>query len=229
MEFKYTPSGKAYVIYNGVKWYQHKNRYFFCRNTIKGIYNTCLHRQIWYDHHGEIPKKYQIHHIDRNPANNDISNLEMLHYTEHLAGHGNSEIGYQRALKWQQAGQKAAKAWHSSPAGIDWHRQHALKCKIGERTYGESNCENCKAVFTKGSSFSKFCSSNCKSAFRRKNNPDKKITQCVGCGKDFETLKYLPRKYCSRQCTPPPNPHGTPANLNRGCPKEIRYKNKKLP
>jgi len=53
-----------------------------------------LHRKIWEQHCGQIPvdcngRTYDIHHIDGNPHNNDISNLKAVsiqeHYDIHLA------------------------------------------------------------------------------------------------------------------------------------------------
>ena len=53
-------------------------------------------RKIWIKHHGEIPvdangRKYDIHHIDGDHTNNDISNLIALsiddHYKVHLEQH----------------------------------------------------------------------------------------------------------------------------------------------
>lgn len=41
----------------------------------------------WEKHNGEVMKGYTIHHIDRNPLNDDISNLMMLSRAEHLAQH----------------------------------------------------------------------------------------------------------------------------------------------
>ena len=36
---------------------------------------SSLHREIWRDHFGPIPDGHHIHHIDGNPDNNDIENL----------------------------------------------------------------------------------------------------------------------------------------------------------
>lgn len=44
-----------------------------------------LHRVIWSDHHGPIPRDCIIHHIDGNPLNNEISNLSCIPLIEHLS------------------------------------------------------------------------------------------------------------------------------------------------
>jgi hypothetical protein len=50
------------------------------------------YRNIWKDHYGEIPKdhlgrSYDIHHIDGNNQNNDISNLKAVSLEEHWQIH----------------------------------------------------------------------------------------------------------------------------------------------
>ncbi len=50
------------------------------------------YRKIWIENHGEIPKdeegrSYEIHHIDGNKNNNDISNLKCVSIQEHYDIH----------------------------------------------------------------------------------------------------------------------------------------------
>lgn len=44
---------------------------------------TTLHRAMWEKSHGPIPSGREIHHIDGNPLNNVLSNLECLTPGEH--------------------------------------------------------------------------------------------------------------------------------------------------
>lgn len=47
-----------------------------------------LHQYIWMVANGsDIPEGYEIHHIDRNPSNNSIYNLELVEKTEHRKEH----------------------------------------------------------------------------------------------------------------------------------------------
>lgn len=46
-----------------------------------------LHRIIWETANGSIPNGYDIHHKDHNRTNNSISNLEMIHQSEHRGNH----------------------------------------------------------------------------------------------------------------------------------------------
>jgi hypothetical protein len=51
-----------------------------------------VHRKIWKKHNGDIPKGYHIHHIDGNPYNNDISNLQCVSAEEHALIHASEWI-----------------------------------------------------------------------------------------------------------------------------------------
>lgn len=53
---------------------------------------TVNYRKIYEQHHGAIPydengRRYEIHHIDGNPNNNDISNLKCVSVQEHYDIH----------------------------------------------------------------------------------------------------------------------------------------------
>lgn len=45
------------------------------------------HCLVWEEHFGEIPEGMQIHHIDGNKQNNNISNLQLVTPTEHKRIH----------------------------------------------------------------------------------------------------------------------------------------------
>ena len=45
------------------------------------------HHLVWEDHNGTIPEGYEIHHIDGNPVNNHILNLDCLRREDHLRMH----------------------------------------------------------------------------------------------------------------------------------------------
>ena len=63
------------------------------------------YRRIWKEHHGTIPKdefgiNYHIHHIDGDPFNNDISNLQALSAEEH------SKVHAHEFVKWASLAHK---------------------------------------------------------------------------------------------------------------------------
>ena len=54
-------------------------------NKVNGYHNYAkngktayVHREVWKEHHGEIPKGMQIHHINSNKDDNRIENLSMV-------------------------------------------------------------------------------------------------------------------------------------------------------
>jgi len=58
------------------------------KKRLDGVgYRCFLHRVIWEQEHGEIPKDHVIHHIDGNSLNNNIENLECVSIIEHGARH----------------------------------------------------------------------------------------------------------------------------------------------
>ena len=90
--------------------------------------DTCpvaLHRQIWIDLKGDIPKGYIVHHKDEDPLNNKIDNLELLSHSAH-AGHHSRQL-YRRKMSQEniKLAQEAAKSWHRSKEGRAWHVQNA--------------------------------------------------------------------------------------------------------
>ena len=50
------------------------------------------HRYLWFEQNGEIPDGHHIHHIDGNPLNNSIENLQLLLGKNHLSEHGKKEL-----------------------------------------------------------------------------------------------------------------------------------------
>ena len=64
--------------------------YFIISSRKEGNFGKYLHRLIYEEHYGKIPKNIIIHHIDGNKQNNKASNLEWVtqsdnnkHYYQH--------------------------------------------------------------------------------------------------------------------------------------------------
>jgi hypothetical protein len=55
-----------------------------------------LHREVWRQSYGEIPKSHHIHHLDGDPSNNSIENLECIYSGDHSRLH---KIGKGMAVK----------------------------------------------------------------------------------------------------------------------------------
>ena len=141
--------------------------YYLCGNYFQrdGIR---LHREVWKSRNGKIPKGYAVHHIDEDRANNDISNLDLLLRSEHTSLH---QKGHNRPFS-QNTLDVAAK-WHGSADGIEWHKQHYEDFKDRLHRKAEFVCEFCgKKYVAEIKKENRFCSNNCKSAWRRKAGLD---------------------------------------------------------
>lgn len=75
-----------YIMYDGRKWTISKTTGYY-RDTAERKHNVSLHRYIWEKHNGPIPCNYDIHHIDENKSNNDLSNLQMILKANHTRLH----------------------------------------------------------------------------------------------------------------------------------------------
>lgn len=142
------------IEFNGIMYYKKTNGYYQCAITKKrdkqGI-ERYLHRAVWKFYKGDIPKGMQIHHIDENKDNNDISNLALLTAKEHMKHHNTSE----RLTKWwhseygkkaNKKGIKLAKLWHASEDGYKWHSEHQKESI--KKMVIEELCKECGKVFT---------------------------------------------------------------------------------
>ena len=193
------------IKYNGLVYKKHPNQNYYYNTNSKPY--RCLHRQKWYDKYGIIPENHHIHHVDGNSLNNELDNLQCIHKTEHLREHSKNR-SRELVIKWQKAGVEKAKLWHKSKEGIEWHRQNAINCNFGKKTYGIGVCECCKKEYEIKRGGAKFCSTACKSKNRRGMNVDIVTNVCPICSVEFTTNKYFPRVYCSTKCKPAPNIYG---------------------
>lgn len=191
-------------FFDNIKFYETKRGYFLGKNphTGKPIW---MHQYVWEFYNGNIPKDYHVHHIDRDRSNNDITNLELIRYTIHLSVHSAESFRLKVAAEnLKQYAVPAAAEWHKSESGRLWHKQHFeafMRDKFSEKV--ELICEYCgnpyqTSVLMKGRS--RFCSNNCKSAYRRKSETDNITVFCEKCGNEFSTNRYLPRRFCSDEC-----------------------------
>lgn len=71
------------MIYDGHKVYMNGNYPAICINHK----NHYLHRYVWEQTYGSIPKGMVIHHKDFNRGNWNLENLELLTRAEHMKRH----------------------------------------------------------------------------------------------------------------------------------------------
>lgn len=168
---------------------------------VRGVQS--LHREMWADAYGPIPDGCEIHHRDGNAGNNVLSNLECVPSGEHQRRHGAELTGEQREQLRQRMehARKYASAWHGSPEGRAWHSA------LGKLAWANAEptilvCEQCGKEFDTLAKHEnvRFCSNNCKAAWRRASGVDNEDRVCAVCGKTFTVNKYRPTRHCSRLC-----------------------------
>lgn len=191
-------NGPKYKYFNGVKFTRDDETGYYLNSTLR----KRMHRYVWEYYHGKIPKFFQIHHIDGDRSNNDISNLEMIRVGEHQRLHGEKLSETERQMRRDNMAENArpaAIAWHKSEAGREWHRIHGIET-MKTREQVEKTCEYCGKAYKTIQKASRFCSNKCRAANRRKTEADAVIKTCEICGKEFVTNKYSGTFTCSRAC-----------------------------
>lgn len=193
----------GYAIVNGLKFRKDKKTGYYLSGVIEGKRKR-LHRYMWEQVHGVIPKGYDIHHIDHNKDNNDISNLELIASIRHKQIHGLELTEEQRQFYRDNLNKKArpkAIQWHKTKEASKWHKEQ-YKMTLGLRKPTKMTCEYCgKEYETMINGSNRFCSNKCKSAFRRMSGVDNETRKCVVCGKEFECNKYSKKQKCDN-CIP---------------------------
>lgn len=194
------------VRFNGVTYYFY-GRYYSCSPESLGLgdkRNRYLHRAVWRHHFGDIPPGMAVHHVDHDRTNNDVSNLELLPRSEHCSYHTRKRLrdGDPSFTKSIELAREAAKAWHGSPEGLAWHREHGKSTWEG-RVREAATCAHCGKGYAVFLSASKrgFCSPACQSAARRASGVDDEARVCLVCGGAFTVNRYAKTKTCSKACS----------------------------
>ena len=162
-----------------------------------------LHRYVWEKYHGTIKPGYDVHHIDKNKDNNDISNLICLSSHDHQHLHGVEKVknNPEWFAEFHQRGIESAPKWHASTEGHEWHTKHYEMMKDKLHAKKEFVCEQCGKTFSaQDNGHNRFCSNACKSKWRRNNHIDDVERTCVICGTKFSANKYSKKETCSRSC-----------------------------
>lgn len=184
---------------DGMEFTQSSRVYYY--NSANRIY---LHRYIWEKEHGSIPRGFEIHHIDGDAENNDLSNLTLLTADEHKAHHANLITDERREFLKRNMEEKARPAaieWHKSESGREWHKEHYEEMKHLLHKKGTFVCESCGCSYeTTDTKANRFCSNACKSKWRRDNGVDDVTRQCPVCKESFQANKYSKKVCCSKPC-----------------------------
>lgn len=190
-------------IYNGIVFYETNKGYYLATNKETGK-PTWMHRYVWEHEIGEIPEGYSIHHINRDRGDNRIENLCIMQRHQHCMMHSKEPDRIEQARKSMDIARVAASEWHRSKEGREWHKEHFeeyMRHKFSEMV--TMTCDYCGKEYETNVTkreHSRFCSNNCKSAWRRKQGLDNVVKTCAFCGKDYTANKYQKTKYCSKTC-----------------------------
>ena len=191
-----------YQTFDGIQFVLDEKTGYYKHSTLRKY----LHRYVWEYYNGKIPSGYEIHHIDFDKSNNDISNLQLLSHREHKKLHADLLTEQQREWRRQNLTKMArpkASEWHKSKDGRDWHSVHVKQQHESGQFKRELICTQCGTKYIGelhkigGNSF---CSNKCKSAYRRLHGLNNITKVCPICGKEFATDKYAPTMTCSRSC-----------------------------
>lgn len=195
------------VVFNGTRFFRYPGssdrsaRLYFTPTPTdrrKGIQR--LHREVWKFNNGPIPEGWHIHHRDKNPLNNDISNLECVPKKEHLSDHSKGKKLSATQADILQAG---ARRWHKSSEGRKWHAKHGKRI-MANRKLITRTCAYCgKQGETKDYQLNRkwFCSNACKSNERRKRGVDNEVRTCKVCGTEYTCNRYSKGRACSPMCS----------------------------
>ena len=161
------------VIFNGKKYYLNKRGYYRRYDEHRKMF--LLHRDIWDFYNGPIPLKHDIHHVDFNKFNNDISNLICLSKHDHQKLHGQTE------------------------------KRKLLGKMVGEWGRGKPEPRSLKVCHWCGKEFSGvpcqiYGSHRCAWEWHNHNKPFKYKKICCICGREFMTQHKVVTTCCN-ECT----------------------------
>lgn len=209
-----------YIIIDDIYFYKEgKGRYYL--GNVPGDNGKTrpirAHKYVWEKHFGKIPKGFSVHHVDRDPRNNDIHNLLLMENSTHASLHSSERSDWARD-NLDKFIRPLAIEWHKSEEGREWHKKHYEEVTREKwNTYVTKQCTVCgKEYQVKSSSAykSKYCSDYCKNRSESKKAYTKanheKIRSyftskqeeriCPVCGKTFLAIKYYKTLCCSPEC-----------------------------
>lgn len=144
--------------------------YYWCHDKWKKPPHS-LHRDMWIDAYGPIPRGMHVHHKDCNPFNNRLSNFELKSARQHMADHmRDPKRKRQSRHNILRYGVPAARAWHKSEAGRAWHSRHAKK-QWRNPIVHQRICEECKKPFKAFHRLARRCGNRCHQRYFRRTHP----------------------------------------------------------
>jgi len=154
------------IEFNGRK-YKLWGRYYYSHNWGKGGPSN-LHRAIWEHHHGAIPDGFNVHHIDGDGTNNELTNLVLVEHRAHARQHTVERIERGELMPPSDLARERAAEWHASAEGLAWHKENGKRA-WKKRIWHPLECQECGRAFKSPyPNKTKFCHPNCRQAARRR-------------------------------------------------------------
>lgn len=162
-----------------------------------------IHRDVWIYYNATVPgNEYDVHHVDFDKSNNDISNLQLLTRSEHRKIHNPKHCRRGQPLEKEFICDVCGKKYLAFDVGqkIHYCSKHCLEKSKHLRLQKSIKCQNCGKEFAvrKYDKKTKFCSKQCASEYSHKQAVEQK--KCPVCGKVFECYKYRRQECCSPEC-----------------------------
>lgn len=195
------------VVYEGVTYKRNpgsddwpKRVYY---QAPRGSGRGYLHRDVFTDTHGPIPRGMHVHHKDHDPFNNDPSNLALMTPKEHRQEHAR-KFTEERLKIHRETTLAAAAKWHGSAEGIAWHQEHGRRTWENRKTT-TFTCPECSTEheghFPERGGETRYCSSACRQRAEWRARKYWETATCVICSSAFEKSKGRKRQEtCSRSC-----------------------------
>lgn len=185
--------GRRFYMRPGVGYYR-------CDPKYGGEY---MHRVVWRHFNGPIGPDDHVHHIDGNPANNAIENLEVMHSSDHARHHFIHDGPHATACQaWLDTIRPKAAEARRHPA-VRAKLSEAAKKGAAERGDRTVTCVHCGVEFTCKAGYRRrmFCSRKCNHYARLKSGVDDVERACIQCGASFQTNRYVAASHCSKSCS----------------------------
>lgn len=187
-----------------------------------------IHRDVYRYYCGNIPRGYVIHHIDSNPANNSIDNLQLMEASEHNRLHMyqscvkqcptcgkefTARTVTQHYCSYECANANAKKFFKiCNVCGAEFYtvNQRAKRCDDCRSKGVTKNwdaikecykgiCPVCGKKFKKHNETDVYCSKECHNKAREDRAKKRLTKDCPVCGKTF-LASHKGQKYCSSKC-----------------------------
>ena len=162
------------IEWDGYVWHRYGSQTHYSRKIR-------LHRAVWEAANGRIADGYQVHHINEDPSDNRLENLELLSHSEHSRIHMPQKI----SAEGRARGGRAAMA--------------AMARKRLENLKKPLTCARCGVgFFSAAFRPTAYCSRECIEAVRSGAFTGER-RMCARCGAAYDATKRV-QLYCSKKC-----------------------------